>query len=261
MNNRKSIVVYTALFGKYDNLIDPREDYEGCDFVCFTDQENLQTEIWRLVKIDKKRFESPIVANRHFKWLPHRYFPNQEISLYLDSNIILYTTPHELIKKYLQHYDMAMPKHFARDCLYEEAITCINENKLSIGQIYSQLKYFKNNGLPDATGLYEQNIILRRHHSDFIVNAMEATWNELKEWGNYRDQIVFPYILWKMKQHICLMDESARRGKSFLYMPHQKKSLNLMEKIFIGLRLRKRRCVDANLIRIMLKYIDITNGY
>lgn len=30
---KNSFVVYTALFGDYDDLIEPRDNFEGCDFI------------------------------------------------------------------------------------------------------------------------------------------------------------------------------------------------------------------------------------
>jgi len=42
---KNKLVVYTALFGDYDNLIEPKEKFEGCDFICFTDQKHLTSDV------------------------------------------------------------------------------------------------------------------------------------------------------------------------------------------------------------------------
>ncbi|HBH9578999.1 TPA: hypothetical protein KYD21_004901, partial [Escherichia coli] len=36
---KNNIVVYTALFGDYDELIEIPEGMHKCDFICFTDQQ------------------------------------------------------------------------------------------------------------------------------------------------------------------------------------------------------------------------------
>jgi len=36
---KNKIVIYTAIFGGKDNLIEPEYIPKGCDFVCFTDQD------------------------------------------------------------------------------------------------------------------------------------------------------------------------------------------------------------------------------
>lgn len=42
------LVVYTTIFGDYDDLIEPGKKYKNCDFVCFTDNENLKLDIWKI---------------------------------------------------------------------------------------------------------------------------------------------------------------------------------------------------------------------
>ncbi len=253
---KKPVVVYTALFGDYDFLIDPREAYDGYDFICFTDQENLKTEIWKIIKVEES-FVSPITANRHFKWHPHLYFNDYEISLYLDSNIVLYKDPSEMIEKYLQQSDIAMPKHPFRNCLYEEAVACIKENKTTLNKLYRQMVYYKHSDYPKAAGLAEQGIIIRRHNRSNVKRVMELLWEELERWKNYRDQIAFPYVIWKSQEKISFMGENSRANREFIYIPHQEKErvLSFIERIFVAIRARRRRLVDVNLMKMVLRCI------
>jgi hypothetical protein len=46
------LIVYTTIFGNYDELIDPKEKYPGCDFICFTDQKSLKSDIWQIQIIE-----------------------------------------------------------------------------------------------------------------------------------------------------------------------------------------------------------------
>lgn len=253
----KPVVVYTAIFGKHDILIDPRQPYHGCDFICFTDQSNLKIEIWKPVKV-KQKFPSPIIANRHFKWLPHRYLQEYEYSLYIDSNIILYADPVRLIGKYLALADIAMPHHPFRNCLYEEALANLRENKVTFGQIYAQVMTYMRLGYPRFNGLFEQNIILRKHNRPNVIKCMESTWIELEKWGNYRDQIVFPYIAWQEREGTVFMVENSRQCREFLYLPHVKRQPNLLKRLLIGLVLRKRRILDAMFLEKKLRSIEKT---
>ena len=34
---KNKLVIYTALFGDYDDLKDPYEPFDGCEFICFAD--------------------------------------------------------------------------------------------------------------------------------------------------------------------------------------------------------------------------------
>jgi len=257
--NKKSIVVYTALFGDYDHLIEPRKAYHGCDFICFTDQKDLQTEIWQIVEVEQT-FHSPTVANRHFKWLPHRYLQKYETSLYIDSNIVLYTDPTKLIEKYLTKADIAIPRHPFRSCLYDEALACLRENKVVPKQIQTQLKHYMHSGFPKANGLTEQNIILRHHNKLDIVRCMEQFWTELQKWGNFRDQIAFSYVVWRENIKVALMDEILRNNREFIYVPHKKKQQSVLRRIVVGITLRKRRIVDAFFLGRVLRRVAKTKN-
>ncbi|EFK08072.1 conserved hypothetical protein [delta proteobacterium NaphS2] len=258
--DRKKMVVYTALFGNYDRLIDPRQAYDGCDFICFTDKNDLQTQIWKQIKVETG-FASPVIANRHFKWLSHRYFKNYNVSLCLDSNIILYTDPVKLAARYLDKYDIAMPKHPLRDCLYDEAVACIAGNKVALNRIFRQIVSYRSAGFPPFAGLMEQNIILRRHNRETVARIMESVWKELEKWGNYRDQLAFPYIAWRQGVNVCPMEENARNNREFVYLPHQQ-SLGLLKKAMVILKkITKRKFIDANLLKFALRFVDLQKRF
>ena len=43
----KKVVVYTAIFGKYDALVEQKKN-PNVDFICFTDR-NLKSNTWKIV--------------------------------------------------------------------------------------------------------------------------------------------------------------------------------------------------------------------
>jgi hypothetical protein len=121
---KNKLVVYTALFGDFDDLIEPKEKFEGCDFICFTDQKHLASDVWEIRLIEECDLP-PNMMNRKYKILPHLFLSQYEWSLYVDANIAILSNPMDLANKYLSKYDMAVPKHFARDCVYDEAKECV----------------------------------------------------------------------------------------------------------------------------------------
>jgi len=66
---KNKLVVYTALFGDYDDLIEPKEKFEGCDFICFTDQKHLTSDIWEIRLVEECDLP-PNMMNRKYKILP-----------------------------------------------------------------------------------------------------------------------------------------------------------------------------------------------
>lgn len=212
-------VVYTALFGNYDDLIEPKEKFEGCDFVCFTDQKHLKSNIWEIQLIDKCDLP-PNMINRKYKILPHLFLCEYEWSLYVDANIAIVSNPLDLAIKYLTEYDMVLPNHFARDCIYDEAKECVILGKAKIKEVDIQMNKYRKEGFPKHFGLGENSILLRKHNNENIIRLMNDWWDELNT-QTKRDQLSFAYVLWKNGQKFHFMDESARnRSGYFEYIPH-----------------------------------------
>lgn len=213
-DKKDRLVVYTALFGDYDDLIDPPERFESCDFVCFTDQRHLKSDTWEIRLVEDCDLPSAMM-NRRYKILPHLYFPEYEQSLYVDTNITILKNPKELSDKYLSRFDFVVPKHFARDCVYDEAKECIVLMKDKTENIKKQMQRYKESGFPSCFGLSENNILLRRHSNESVIVLMEIWWQELQK-ESKRDQLSLPYAMWMSDVEYNFMEESARQGKGYL---------------------------------------------
>ena len=215
------MAVYTALFGNYDNIVEPKESFPGCNFILFTDQNNLKSKIWQTKLVNEKN-EHPAIANRKYKFFPHYFLPDYEISLYVDANIFIRKNPIDLAVKYLKDYSIAIPKHFSRNCLYDEAIEIIKTSKGNISDITSQINFYKSKDLKSSFGLTENNIIYRKHNDSKIIELMNQWWAELHKWPCKRDQLSFMYLVYKNDIDIKIMDETARGGNYFKMMLHKK---------------------------------------
>jgi len=239
-NKKSRLVVYTAMFGDYDKLIDPPEKYEGCDFICFTDQKYLKSNIWsiRLIENDKL---TPNMMNRKYKIMPHIIFPEYDESLYIDANIAILKNPKDLSDKYLTLNDFVVPKHPVRDCIYDEAVECIILMKDKTKKLRNQIQRYKESGFPVKFGLSENGILLRRHLDRKVVALMIAWWNELQK-ESQRDQLSLPYVIWKSHSKFYFMDESPRIVKDYFAFTQHKQSMNkslciqIKDKLKFGVR-------------------------
>lgn len=216
---RSKLVVYTALFGNYDDLIEPKEKFEGCDFICFTDQKHLTSDIWEIRLIEESDLP-PNMMNRKYKILPHLFLSEYEWSLYVDANIAILGNSMDLANKYLSMYDMAVPKHFARDCVYDEAKECVILGKTKYEETKKQMNTYEKEGFPKNFGLGENNMLFRKHNSEKVLKLMNEWWEELNT-QTKRDQLSLAYVLWKNGEKFNFMDESAREGKGYFeYINH-----------------------------------------
>jgi len=225
---QNKFVVYTALFGDYDDLIDPKEKYDGCDFICFTDQENLKSDIWEIRIVED--IELPLnMMNRRYKILPHLFLSEYDQSLYVDANIGIIGNPLDLANKYLEKYDFAVPKHFARDCIYEEANIVLRSGRINLLPTIEQMKNYYTNGYKPYSGLSENNILFRNHNQLKII--MSLWWEELNKYEK-RDQLCLGFILFKNNTNLILIDENSRgNGTYFSYQKHKLKSKSYIIKL------------------------------
>lgn len=234
------LVVYTALFGDYDELIDPPQEYDGCVFVCFTDQKNIQSNVWRILLVEDDSLP-PNIMNRKYKMLPHIFLPEYKYSLYLDANIKLKSNPRVLLNKYLSNSLFVAPKHYCRSCIYEEAVDCIITQKDSTDKIVEQMKGYKKRGMPAKFGLSENNILLRSHNEPEVSTLMEDWWREIQNKSN-RDQLSLPFLMWDRGWQYAFMAETSRNNNEyFTISPHLKYRsrpflIKLRDKIKLAIR-------------------------
>jgi hypothetical protein len=245
------LIVYTTIFGNYDELIDPKEKYPGCDFICFTDQKSLKSDIWQIQIIENCNLPSNLM-NRKYKMLPHLFLTEYEWSMYVDANIAIIGNPLDLALKYLTRYNMVIPKHFARDCVYDEAKECVIVGKAKYKEVVKQMNKYRSEGFPKNFGLSENNIILRKHNDTKIIKLMCEWWNEINIYTN-RDQLSLAYVLWKNNEQFHFMEENARNSKAayFEYNNHKSyKTRTFLQKVKDSFRVRSM----TKIIPILSKY-------
>ncbi len=247
LNN--NLVVYTTIFGDYDELLDPKEKFDGCDFICFTDQTTIKSDIWD-IKFVKDYDLPPNLMNRKYKILPHLFLSNYDKSLYIDANILILNNPLELANQYLSISDFALPKHFARNCIYEEAKECVITGKSKFIETNKQIEFYRYNGFPKKYGLGENNILFRNHKCENIINTMNEWWHELLT-HTTRDQLSLFYIFWKNSiENVYLFEYSINMNKFFIKKNHKNLNNNIFKKFSISIIIRFKRII----INFLSKY-------
>ena len=229
MKNNK--VIYTAIFGGYDNLTEPSFIPDGWDFICFTDSD-IKSDVWDVRKV-QPLYEDSTRNARKYKVLPHRFLSEYDVSVWVDGNILIRNNLNELVDDYLQDCNIAMMNHNKnildpRDCIYEEAQTILyfgqknNNYKDNPNLIISQMEKYKNENYPQKNGLAVTMEVLRRHNEKDVIDTMNLWWDEIK-YGSKRDQLSFNYCAWKTNLNFKWMDGDSRDNKYFLNMGKHKK--------------------------------------
>lgn len=119
------------------------------------------------------KFVDPRRNSRAHKILSTKYL-DSEYTIYLDGNIKLLISPEEVIKRYMDGYDMAMFKHGVRDCIYDEAIEVAKLGLDNVEFIIEQAKHYEDSEYPKHNGLLQGGFIVRRNNER--VKRFEEAW-------------------------------------------------------------------------------------
>jgi hypothetical protein len=219
------IVIYTSIFGGYDGLL-PQKKLPNVDFVCFTDRP-VRASPWEVRRVEPN-YSDPVRCAKEFKILPHRFFPDHTISIWIDGNFLAIGDVAALAETSLQSCGMAVFSHNvtgfdARDCIYEEYDSILRLGAAS-GRykddpqiMRQQIERYRSEGYPAKNGLISGGVLIRRHHAPDVVACMEAWWQEICN-GSRRDQLSFNYTAWKKQFRFHTISGNIRDNLWFYYI-------------------------------------------
>lgn len=197
--SEKRIAVYMAIFGNYDEIIEPLVVPDNCDFYIITDQEVPKQSVWQPLEVDLAAHglegKNGIIKNRFFKMHPHIIFPNHDFSLYIDGNVLLVADPTEFIDK-MNKYGLMGHDHYRVNCSYVE-VERSRVQKLGPETEYDEhIAYLESQGFPYDYGLIECTVLFREHSNPICQELMEEWWLEFLDHSK-RDQVNLPLVLWR----------------------------------------------------------------
>jgi hypothetical protein len=190
-------VVYTAIFGGYDNLlaIEPEYIESGIDYLCFTDNRLLRSNTYQIIILPVNPL-GPILANREIKIKVCDFLPSYQESIYIDGNQKVQGKLSELFRyiKDSQDYFAAF-QHSRNSCLLNEASDVIRRGQANVEVVSKQIARYREEGFPEGLGLAWNGLLIRRHTSELA--ALSEKWYQELENGCHRDQLSLMYVLWK----------------------------------------------------------------
>ena len=262
---KNKVVIYTAIFGGCDDLLEPKFIPDNCDFVCFTDSD-FKSDIWDVRKV-VPYYEQPVRNSRHYKTKPHIYLSEYEISIWMDGTFVVEKDINDMVDRYLSDVNMACFSHNntaldPHNCIYASAEYILylgnkNYNKntgpdRSIEKSYKdnpelikpQMEKYKKEGYPVDNGLVISGVLFRRHNEEDVIKVMEDWWTEIK-YHSHICQLSLPYAFWKNDFKWNWIDGDIRNHS---YFPHGgkhtfktvKKGFGLVsEEYFLSMELQK----------------------
>lgn len=198
---KNNILVLTSNIGGKDNLQDQINIFPNCDYIALVDShQNVnnweQHQSFDFSCID--RYQSRR-NSKLYKILSSWVFNQYEYIVWLDATQHLKFNPQELIDKHGE-FDYLLFKHNDRNCIYDE-IDIVKQLNLDIhNTLNQQYEYYKSQNMPSNYGLYEMGFHIKKVNEKTM--NVDIMWFEQISKFSSRDQISFPFCLWKMRDKI-----------------------------------------------------------
>lgn len=218
-NEKNKKVIYTCITGGYDKIIEPKYVNYDFDYICFTDNPKMTSDVWEIRPLPKETDGlSQVKSQRYVKINPHKVLREYDISIWVDGNITILGDMNELLNNTLTDYcSVYTPQHPLRNCIYDEMEACISRGKDTLENMMPQIERYRAEAYPKNNGLTQDNIIVRKHNDDDCIKLMDTWFTEVKN-GSHRDQLSFNYASWKNQNvSVIYMDKMIYNSKWFYW--------------------------------------------
>lgn len=224
----KKLVIYTCVTGGYDRIEDPAVVVPWADYVCFSNNP-VKSSVWQWRPIEEAELpvaalRTPTLISRWYKLRPELLFPEYDYSLWIDGNIVIASGEiYEIVENQMEAGVLYSGiRHPERDDVYEESERILRGGRESAARLRKTVKYLLKEGFPRHWGLFENNVILRRHN-DAQVMRFDEFWMGMLVNYSQRDQMSQTYCLWKTGlpfEYLLPEGFSARNHPTFRYVSH-----------------------------------------
>lgn len=204
-NNEKSehakIAVYTCIVGKYDLVKPPLLNFNNVDYFLFTDSFKHYSDApcFQVKELSGKILkQGSIWANRYVKFHPRELLGTEyDYSIYVDGNVRIVSDVRSFVNCVADKTGLAMHKHRTRECVYDEAEMCVKLHRGNKKFIKKLMKSYQQENFPKNFGMNEANLIVTDLKNDKAIHLLDEWWREFVRSEAMRDQLVWPYVLWK----------------------------------------------------------------
>ncbi len=183
-------IIYTAIIGDYDTLKEPSVVNKDWQYICYTNNKNLKSDIWDIRPLPYYDLNlSPTKQARKIKILPPFEY---DVCIWADGSIRIQCNLDEFIDKY-HKAEITTLKHPHRNCVYREADACIKRKKDNPNTINNQISIYKSEGYPENNGMIGSGVIIRSR--SLKVNVFCNQWWHQVQSHSHRDQLSFNFTL------------------------------------------------------------------
>lgn len=216
---KKNIAVYTCITGGYDEPKEPEYISEKCDYFLISETPPNKGSIYKwidLYDVVPKEITNPIYQSRYCKMHPHIVFPNYRYSIYVDGSITITGSLEDFIDKLGKSRIATLGGNFSKN-YYAHVIRIVKMGSDTSAKVIKQVQNYFRQGLPTEIGTFVCGLLIREHNHPICKRVMDIWWEEYVNNCN-RDQISFPYAIWKNgmeRKDVYLICDENNLGEYF----------------------------------------------
>lgn len=195
---KNHIAFYTCIVGDYDDLMEPLTVRPDCDYYVISDKKPQQKTIFQYIDINEylpKHITDNTKKNRYCKMNAHKIFPQYKYSVYFDGEMQMDSSIVECIQELPKTRITTLCNNYWNSS-YMEAMRVILMKRDAEDVVVNQMEHYWLEGFPEDFGNVYCTILLREHNHPVCRKLMEDWWDQVDKYSR-RDQISFPYVLWK----------------------------------------------------------------
>lgn len=229
----KKICVYTCITGNYDYVHEIEKKEKGIYYYLFTNNKNLKSKTWNIVYIEDQSIDD-FYLSRKIKMLGHDIINNNyDICVWQDASVTFKKSVREFVEKYLKKNSFAAFRHYARNCIYEEAKECLRLKKDNKDNIIKTINFLKSEKFPYNYGLCEMTVFIKKCNDPVVKKTMEDWFYMICNYSK-RDQLSFMYCVWKNNLQIDYIDLSVWENEFIINHKHRYKNYITSCRIYYG---------------------------
>jgi len=219
------IIIYTAIYWNYDELLPIVPQDMECEFILFTDRPRYTKD--RRVVIKDFQWIPNHLKSRYMKTHSHSLaWTNDWISIWIDGNVIIKRP--DFVRTLVEAYKwwILCIKNDERDSIIEEMDNLKTRDRFKDqwDKIEEQRQFYIEDWYKFDNG-FSWNSILVRDNSPDIAKFNELWWNQIIEYC-YRDMLSMEYCAWKTWVSIHHLPREGRNNEYMEIWYHSVLSAN-----------------------------------
>lgn len=201
-------VIYSCIINNHDTLKDPLVFTEGWDYICFTDDPDLKSDVWTIVQLDTLLIPDgldDVRTARYIKIMFHEMFQYDCLTIWHDASMQINCNLDWFVSTFYKEVFTTMD-HPDRNCIYNEALACYKLGKDDKETISNQMDFYWAGDYPRHNGLSATGILIREN-TEYNREVCKRWWTQIKNYSK-RDQLSLDYVVYRY-------DPNRRSFKTF----------------------------------------------